>query len=42
VAAEALGMPVSRVRFELGDSLMPEAPVSGGSQAVASVGPAVY
>lgn len=42
IAAEALGLPVSRVRFELGDSDLPEAPVSGGSQSVASVGPAVH
>jgi xanthine dehydrogenase YagR molybdenum-binding subunit len=33
---------VSRVRFELGDTRLPEAPVSGGSQTVASVGPAVH
>lgn len=42
IAAEALGMPVSRVMFELGDTGLPEAPVSGGSQTVASVGPVVY
>jgi xanthine dehydrogenase YagR molybdenum-binding subunit len=41
IAAEALGLPVGRVRFELGDSMYPAAPVSGGSQTVASVGPAV-
>jgi len=41
VAAEALGLPVERVRFELGDSRLPEAPVSGGSTTVASVAPAV-
>ncbi|MBC7498926.1 MAG: xanthine dehydrogenase family protein molybdopterin-binding subunit [Herminiimonas sp.] len=41
VAADALGLPVDRVRFELGDSAMPKAPVSGGSQSVASVAPAV-
>jgi xanthine dehydrogenase YagR molybdenum-binding subunit len=41
VAADALGMPVARVRFELGNSHMPEAPVSGGSTTVASVAPAV-
>jgi xanthine dehydrogenase YagR molybdenum-binding subunit len=29
------------VRFELGDSALPKAPVSGGSQSVASVAPAV-
>jgi len=41
VAADALGLPVNRVRFELGDSAMPKAPVSGGSQTAASVAPAV-
>ncbi|MES2261370.1 MAG: xanthine dehydrogenase family protein molybdopterin-binding subunit [Pseudomonadota bacterium] len=42
IAAEALGLPVERVKFELGDTALPEAPVSGGSQTVASVGPAVH
>jgi len=42
IAADALGVNVSRVRFELGDTRLPEAPVSGGSQTVASVGPAVH
>ena len=42
VAADALGFPVDRVRFGLGDSTLPHAPVSGGSQSVASVAPAVY
>jgi xanthine dehydrogenase YagR molybdenum-binding subunit len=41
VAADAIGLPVERVRFELGNSQMPEAPVSGGSTTVASVAPAV-
>jgi xanthine dehydrogenase YagR molybdenum-binding subunit len=41
VAADALGLPVEKVRFELGDTRLPEAPVSGGSMSVASVGPAV-
>ena len=41
VAAEALGLPPEKVRFELGDSALPKAPVSGGSQSVASVSPAV-
>lgn len=41
VAAQTLGFPTSRVRFELGDSLYPQAPVSGGSQSAASVAPAV-
>jgi xanthine dehydrogenase YagR molybdenum-binding subunit len=41
VAADALGVPVGRIRFFLGDSRMPRAPVSGGSQTTASVAPAV-
>ena len=41
IAADTLGLPVSRVQFELGDSNFPHAPVSGGSMTVASVGPAV-
>ncbi|MGH9945213.1 MAG: molybdopterin cofactor-binding domain-containing protein, partial [Pyrinomonadaceae bacterium] len=41
VAAETLGVPISRVRAELGDSTLPSAPTSGGSQTVASVLPAV-
>lgn len=41
IAAEALGLPLEKVRFELGDTSLPEAPVSGGSQSVASVAPAV-
>jgi len=41
VAADALGVPIDRVRVELGHSQMPEAPVSGGSMTVASVAPAV-
>ncbi len=41
VAADALGLRPERIRFELGDSRLPPAPVSGGSQSVASVAPAV-
>jgi xanthine dehydrogenase YagR molybdenum-binding subunit len=41
VAADTLGVPVAHVRFELGDSTLPPAPVSGGSSTVPSVGPAV-
>ncbi|HEX4261071.1 MAG TPA: molybdopterin cofactor-binding domain-containing protein, partial [Acetobacteraceae bacterium] len=41
VAAEELGLPIGRVRFALGDSRLPAAPTSGGSQTVASVAPAV-
>jgi xanthine dehydrogenase YagR molybdenum-binding subunit len=41
VGAEYLGLPVERVRGALGDSGLPVAPVSGGSQSVASVTPAI-
>ena len=41
IAAETLGVPVEKVRFELGDTSLPPAPVSGGSMTSASVGPAV-
>ncbi|MBD5653815.1 MAG: xanthine dehydrogenase family protein molybdopterin-binding subunit, partial [Candidatus Eremiobacteraeota bacterium] len=41
ISAETLGISVDRVKFELGDSSYPEAPVAGGSQLTASVGSAV-
>jgi xanthine dehydrogenase YagR molybdenum-binding subunit len=41
VAADALGMPLERVRFDLGDTELPETPTSGGSTTAASVGSAV-
>ncbi|HEY1308322.1 MAG TPA: xanthine dehydrogenase family protein molybdopterin-binding subunit [Vicinamibacterales bacterium] len=41
IAAEALGSPVDKVRFTLGDSSLPKAPVEGGSFTAATVGPAV-
>ncbi len=41
VSADVLGLPVTRVRVELGNSAFPPAPVSGGSMTVASLGPAV-
>jgi xanthine dehydrogenase YagR molybdenum-binding subunit len=40
-AADTLGVPMERVRFELGDTQFPPAPVNGGSWGTASVGPAV-
>src|SRR5437660_367577 len=40
-AADTLGVPVEKVRFELGDSAFPIAPNNGGSWLTASVGPAV-
>jgi xanthine dehydrogenase YagR molybdenum-binding subunit len=41
VAADALGLSVKRVDFDLGDTQFPEAPRSGGSQTAASVASAV-
>ncbi|MEC3975761.1 xanthine dehydrogenase family protein molybdopterin-binding subunit [Amycolatopsis sp. H20-H5] len=41
VAADALGLPMSRVQFMLGDSELPTAPMHAGSVTMASVGPAV-
>jgi xanthine dehydrogenase YagR molybdenum-binding subunit len=40
-AADTLGVPMERVRFELGDTQFPPAPVNGGSWLTASVAPAV-
>ena len=42
LAADALGLPIQRVRFELGDTTLPEAPLSAGSRTASSVGPAVH
>jgi xanthine dehydrogenase YagR molybdenum-binding subunit len=41
IAADAVGMPVEEVRFELGDTVLPEAPLAAGSATAASVGSAV-
>ena len=41
VAAETLGLPIERVKFTLGDTRLPRAPVHGGSMTMASVGNAV-
>jgi CO/xanthine dehydrogenase Mo-binding subunit len=42
VAADALGLPLDRVRFELGDSAMPPAPLQGGSGLTAALSSAVH
>ena len=41
LAADRLGVPLHRVRFELGDSDLPESPRAAGSMTAASVAPAV-
>jgi len=40
-AADTLGIPIERIRFELGDSQFPYAPNNGGSWLTSSVAPAV-
>jgi xanthine dehydrogenase YagR molybdenum-binding subunit len=42
IAAEYLGLPAEKVKFELGDTRFPRAPAQGGSQTTSSVGSAVY
>ena len=42
LAAETLGVPPERVRFQLGDTTLPTAPISAGSMTAASVGSAVF
>ncbi len=42
IAADSFGVPASKVKFRLGDTILPETPVSGGSQTAASTGSAVY
>ena len=42
IAADASGVPVENIRFELGDSSLPPAPGQFGSHTAASVGTAVH
>ena len=42
VAAESFGVNARQVKFRLGDNILPQTPVSGGSQTAASTGSAVY
>ncbi|WP_410611285.1 xanthine dehydrogenase family protein molybdopterin-binding subunit [Amycolatopsis sp. lyj-109] len=42
VAADALGLPLERVRFALGDSSFPLAPYQAGSMTMVSVGSAMF
>lgn len=42
ISAEALGLPMEKVKFELGDSDLPFGPVAGGSNSSATVGSAIY
>lgn len=40
-AAETLGLPVEKIKVELGDSVLPDGGIAGGSQMTASLTPAV-
>lgn len=42
IAADTLNIPINQVRFELGDTALPYAPLEGGSMTAASVGSAVH
>ncbi|MBV8896304.1 MAG: xanthine dehydrogenase family protein molybdopterin-binding subunit [Acidobacteriaceae bacterium] len=42
IAAQSFGVNPQQVKFRLGDTLLPQTPVSGGSQTAASTGSAVY
>lgn len=42
IAASVFGVPMHNVKFRLGDTILPQTPVSGGSQTAASTGSAVY
>src|SRR5438874_8295062 len=41
IAADAIGIPTSKVKMELGDSDLPFGPVAGGSQTTATAGSAI-
>ena len=42
LASEKTGVPVNKIEVELGDSTLPDGPISGGSLATSSVIPAVF
>ncbi|MEZ5346549.1 MAG: xanthine dehydrogenase family protein molybdopterin-binding subunit, partial [Pyrinomonadaceae bacterium] len=42
IAAEKLGVPMEKVKFELGKTTLPQAPSQGGSITTSSVGAAIY
>ena len=41
ISADAIGLPIQKVKFELGDSDLPYGPVAGGSQTTATAGSAI-
>jgi xanthine dehydrogenase YagR molybdenum-binding subunit len=42
VASKSLGIPASKIKVEIGDSQLPDAPTQGGSSITSSVGSAVH
>jgi len=42
IASETMGIPVDKIRFDMGESSLPPSPTQGGSTIVSSVGSAVY
>jgi xanthine dehydrogenase YagR molybdenum-binding subunit len=42
VASQAMGIPSSKISFELGDSSLPPGPTQGGSTTTSTLGAAVY
>ncbi|MCX6218651.1 xanthine dehydrogenase family protein molybdopterin-binding subunit [Spirosoma sp.] len=42
IAHDVLGIPVGRIKFEMGDTTLPKAPTQGGSTITSTVGSAVY
>jgi xanthine dehydrogenase YagR molybdenum-binding subunit len=42
IAAEVMGVPANKIRFDMGDSSLPPSPTQGGSNITASVGSAVH
>lgn len=42
IASDAMGLPLDRVSFELGDSNLPPGPTQGGSTTTSTMGSAVY
>ncbi|MGC4032783.1 MAG: xanthine dehydrogenase family protein molybdopterin-binding subunit [Tepidisphaeraceae bacterium] len=42
MTADLVGLPIERVKFELGDTALPFSPVAGGSTQTASVGQALF
>src|SRR5712671_341894 len=42
LASEKTGVPIEKIEVELGDSALPDGPISGGSLATSSVIPAVF